>query len=207
MPRQGKPFMDLVSKECPAGLLACLQGESPSTYGPRTLEHTTLGRRLRRASRPSSGTSGAARRKHSAFAEFDAKWRADPDTLPCLRSRISFRDVSRATDTPHDSGSTRATLRIPSSHCPILRLASRNGERPCTYLLGVLSSLPLDWYARRFVVKHVSFFVINPFPIPRRGGESPTPGSGCHRSRWKASGTRWPLLWMGRKDRRRVRPP
>ena len=35
------------------------------------------------------------------------------------------------------------------------------------YLLGVLSSIPLDWYARRFVETHVNFFVFNPFPVPR----------------------------------------
>jgi hypothetical protein len=36
------------------------------------------------------------------------------------------------------------------------------------YLLAVLSSLPLDWYARRFVETNVNFFILNPFPIPRR---------------------------------------
>ncbi len=35
------------------------------------------------------------------------------------------------------------------------------------YLLGVLSSIPLDWYARRFVELGMNFFIINPFPIPR----------------------------------------
>ena len=35
------------------------------------------------------------------------------------------------------------------------------------FVLGVLSSLPLDWYARRFVETHVNYFVFNPFPVPR----------------------------------------
>ena len=30
-----------------------------------------------------------------------------------------------------------------------------------------MSSIPLDWYARRFVETHLTFFVLNPFPIPR----------------------------------------
>ena len=34
-------------------------------------------------------------------------------------------------------------------------------------MIGILSSIPLDWYARRFVETHVSYFVFNPFPIPR----------------------------------------
>ncbi|MXW35554.1 MAG: hypothetical protein F4X00_08760 [Gemmatimonadetes bacterium] len=38
--------------------------------------------------------------------------------------------------------------------------------------MGVLSSLPLDWYARCFVETQVDFFIINPFPVPRRSGDS-----------------------------------
>ncbi len=30
-----------------------------------------------------------------------------------------------------------------------------------------MCSIPLDWYARRFVETHVNYFVFNPFPIPR----------------------------------------
>ena len=40
-------------------------------------------------------------------------------------------------------------------------------ERDQAYLLGVLCSLPLDWYARRFVETHMNFFVFNPLPVPR----------------------------------------
>lgn len=40
-------------------------------------------------------------------------------------------------------------------------------ERDEAFLLGVLSSIPLDWYARRFVETHLTYFTINPFPIPR----------------------------------------
>ena len=31
----------------------------------------------------------------------------------------------------------------------------------------MLSSIPLDWYARRFVEVNLNFYIINPFPIPR----------------------------------------
>jgi hypothetical protein len=43
----------------------------------------------------------------------------------------------------------------------------RGDEGDEAFLLGVLSSIPLDWYARRFVETHVNLFIINPFPIPR----------------------------------------
>ena len=43
----------------------------------------------------------------------------------------------------------------------------RGNKKDEAYLLGVLSSIPLDWYARRFVENHVNFFIFNPLPIPR----------------------------------------
>ena len=42
------------------------------------------------------------------------------------------------------------------------------GNRPDeAFLLGVFSSVPLDWYSRRFVETSMTFFVLNPFPVPR----------------------------------------
>ena len=43
----------------------------------------------------------------------------------------------------------------------------RGDEKDQAFLLGVLSSIPLDWYARRFVEVNLNFFILNPFPIPR----------------------------------------
>jgi hypothetical protein len=43
----------------------------------------------------------------------------------------------------------------------------RGDERDQAFLLGVLSSLVLDWYARRFVETHLNFFLFNPLPMPR----------------------------------------
>ena len=41
------------------------------------------------------------------------------------------------------------------------------------YLLGVLSSLPLDWFSRRYAETHIDFHLFNPFPIPRPGPDNP----------------------------------
>jgi hypothetical protein len=43
----------------------------------------------------------------------------------------------------------------------------RGDDKDEAFLLGVLCSIPLDWYARRFVETHVNYFVFNPLPIPR----------------------------------------
>jgi hypothetical protein len=49
----------------------------------------------------------------------------------------------------------------------------RGDEKDEAFLLGILSSIPLDWYARRFVETHVNYFVFNPFPIPRPERSNP----------------------------------
>jgi hypothetical protein len=46
-------------------------------------------------------------------------------------------------------------------------LRQRGTARDEAYLLGVLSSIPLDWYARRFVEQHMTYEHLNAFPIPR----------------------------------------
>ena len=55
-------------------------------------------------------------------------------------------------------------------------LFPRGDVRDEAYLLGLMCSLPLDWYARRFVETHLTFFVLNPFPVPRPDAESPLRG-------------------------------
>jgi hypothetical protein len=101
-----------------------------------------------------------------AHAEFPLKYRQDRKTLACYTPRIAFRDVARSTD----SRTVRAAL-VPS-HVFITNAAPyvlwvRGDERDQAYLLGILSSLSLDWYARRFVETHVNYFVFNPLPVPR----------------------------------------
>ena len=41
------------------------------------------------------------------------------------------------------------------------------------FLLGVLSSMILDWYARRVVELHLNFHILNGFPIPDPGKGHP----------------------------------
>lgn len=108
----------------------------------------------------------AKRITDSVHREYPLAHVRDARTLSCLYPRIAFRDVSRATD----SRTVRAALvpakvflthKAPFFHWP------RGDERDQAYLLGVLCSLPLDWYARRFVEANLTYFILNPFPIPR----------------------------------------
>ena len=102
----------------------------------------------------------------SPHSEFSLEHVRDCSTLPCLEARIAFRDVARATDRR-----TIIACLIPprvfiTNQGPYF-LWPRGDEKDQAFLLGILCSIPLDWYARRFVETHVNFFIINPFPIPR----------------------------------------
>lgn len=109
---------------------------------------------------------GAKRGSNSTYAEFSPNWLRDSATLPCLKPRIAFRDVSRATD----SRTVRAALIPPNAfvvHTAPHLLWPKGDEKDQAFLLGVLCSVPLDWYARRFVELHLTFGLLYDLPIPR----------------------------------------
>ena len=116
---------------------------------------------------------GGRRTSRSAYFEFtDANWFRNPDTLPCHFARIAFRDVTNRTNQR-----TVVIALVPpkcfiANQAPFL-LWARGDEKDQAFLLGVLSALPLDWYARRFVEIHVNYHVFNPFPIPRPTRDDP----------------------------------
>lgn len=171
-----KKLMDLVAEKKPSGFYPVFKGESfdlwepdTGTYyawaDPQTIFPHLQAKRLRGWSLPSS-----------VFNEFKAgyprEWFEDPDTLPCNFPRIAFRDVTRATD----SRTVRVALVPPGvfiTHQAPTFLWPRGDERDHVFLLGVLSSIPLDWYARRFVETHLTYHVLNPLPIPRPVRDNP----------------------------------
>ncbi len=108
----------------------------------------------------------SAKLARSAFHGMSADSLRDPGSLPCHDVRIAFRDVTRATDTR-----TIRTALLPAevfiTNAAPYFVWLRGDHRDQAYLLGMLSSLCLDWYARRFVEIHLNYHVLNPFPIPR----------------------------------------
>jgi hypothetical protein len=105
------------------------------------------------------------RNSRSAYSAFPMAWAANPKTLPCRHARIVFRNVSRATDTR-----TVRTALIPPervvTHAASCLVWSQGEATDMAYVLGFLSSMPLDWYARRFVEVNLELHIFNAFPIP-----------------------------------------
>lgn len=159
-----KPLMDLESEDQPRGFWPVYKGESFDLWTPDTGTYYAWAdpKRVKPVLQQKRLRGG----RRSAFSEFPRSWLQDEETLPCLRPRIAFRDISRATDTR----TVRVAFVPPrvflANQAPCL-LWPRGDGSDQAFLLGILSSLPLDWYARRFVETHLNFFVLNPFPIPR----------------------------------------
>ena len=115
------------------------------------------------------------RTSKSPFAEFATEHIEDPETLPCLRPRIAFRDITNSTNTR-----TVVTAFVPgevviTNKGPYL-LWPKGNEVDQAFLLGVLSSMILDWYARRVVELNLNFHILNSFPIPDPGEGHPVRG-------------------------------
>lgn len=167
-----KPLMDMESEKRPRGFWPVYKGESFDLWLPDTGTYyawadpgTVLAFLQKKRVR-------GAKKKDSAHGEFPPEHLRREETLPCHAVRIAFRDVTRATDTRTVRAALVPAKLFLANQAPYL-LWPRGDEKDQAYLLGVLSSLPLDWYARQFVETHLNFFVLNPFPVPRPKRDDP----------------------------------
>ncbi|MBC7286462.1 MAG: hypothetical protein H5T86_00155 [Armatimonadetes bacterium] len=161
-----KPLMDLRSRKCPEGYWPVYKGESFDIWQPDTGTYYAWANPERVMAHLQEKRLRAARSRGSPFAEFPQQWLRDPKTLPCLRPRIAFRDVTRATD----SRTVRVALvppRVFLVHTAPFVLWPRGDGKDQAYLVGVLASIPLDWYSRRLVEGHLTYAIFNALPVPR----------------------------------------
>lgn len=101
----------------------------------------------------------------SAYFGLDAAALIEDRALPMDRARVAFRDITNQTNTR----TTVAALVPPGvvliNSAPFLVNRAANAKTEA-YLLGILSSIPLDWYARRYVELHLNFHIFNDLPVP-----------------------------------------
>jgi hypothetical protein len=113
-----------------------------------------------------------ARMARSAFHGLPEQIVADRATLPFHFPRIAFRDVARATDTRTCIAALIPPETICQNSAPYL-LVREGGAREEAFLLAILSSIPLDWYARLYVELHLNMHIFNGLPIPEFDANSP----------------------------------
>jgi len=102
--------------------------------------------------------------------ERSRKWPDTNKSLPCFRPSIAYRRVTHSTN----SRTIIAALIPPEVFMrdadPFL-IWEDGDETNEAYLIGVLSSIPADWYARRFVEKHLDYYIFNGIPVPTENNE------------------------------------
>lgn len=90
---------------------------------------------------------------------------------PFERPRIAVRGVTNPTNSRTLIPALVPKNRLLANTAPYLLVPPAAAEYEA-FLLGVMSSLPFDWYSRRFVETAVNFHLLNAFPIPlKRAGD------------------------------------
>ena len=108
----------------------------------------------------------------AAFYGADPEWLADPNTLPCFYPRIAFRDIA-SSDRPRTVIACLVPPRVfLTNQAPYLYFAGDNSHHEA-YILGVLTSIPFDWYSRRVIELHLNFHILNASPVPRPPEDDP----------------------------------
>jgi hypothetical protein len=163
---QDKPLMNLDAAEQPEDYWPVYKGSSFNLWNPDTgvtyawadpeiVIPVLQSKRLR-----------ASRNRRSPFSEFSMEWLTDKSTLPCLTPRVAYRLVTNRTN----SRTVLCALIPPNTflqHGAPYFLWPRGTIQDQTFVLGVFSSIPLDWCARRFVEMNLTNDIICPLPIPR----------------------------------------
>ncbi|WP_343908562.1 Eco57I restriction-modification methylase domain-containing protein [Nocardioides aquiterrae] len=109
--------------------------------------------------------------RSSAFYGLPGEVASDRATLPCMRPRIVFRDVARSTDSRTCIAALVPGQVVLTNKAPYLWSKDAT-PRDEAFLLGVLSSVPLDWYARRYVEIGMSLEIFNALPVPQPDEDS-----------------------------------
>jgi len=107
----------------------------------------------------------------SAFFGLDASLATDPRSLPCLKPRIAYRQITNATNTRTVLAALVPPKLVLTNAAPYL-LRRAGDEKTEAYLLGCLCSIPLDWYSRRYVEQNLNFHILNGLTIPQPTAES-----------------------------------
>ena len=168
-----KSLMDLASRERPEGYWPVYKGASFDLWNPDTGRYYAWidpGPAL--AWLQKKRLWAKQRVPRSAHREFPRSYIEDAGTLAPLSARVAFRNVTNRTN----RRTVIACLVPPSvliSNAAPYFLFPRGDERDEAFLLGVLSSIPLDWYARRFVEVNLNFFILNSFAVPRPSRGNP----------------------------------
>ena len=156
-----KPLMKIVADQ-PKGFWPIFKGESFDIWSPDTGTYYAWAD----PKKILEILQDKRLRARTSFLGFQASWLRNPNTLPCLTARIAFRDITNRTNRRTVIAALVPPKVFLTNTAPYL-VWPRGDEKDQAFLLGILASLPIDWYSRRFVELHVNFFIFNTLPVPR----------------------------------------
>lgn len=93
--------------------------------------------------------------------------------LAMSHARIALRQIARPTDSRTCIVALIPPQTVLASGAHFLH-RTRGNQSDEAYLLGVMSSIPFDWYARRWIELNFTFELLAPMPIPRPPRTDPT---------------------------------
>jgi len=103
----------------------------------------------------------------SPYSLLPEAWRNDPNTHPMRHPRIAFRDVTNRGNSRTLIAALIPAQVVTTQTAPwVLWLDHSDKERRDAFLLGVLSSIPLDWWARRFIEGHADQEAFDSLRVP-----------------------------------------
>ena len=168
-----KPLMEIGFEECPKGCWPVFSGRNFDLWNPSTDEKPYAYASLGTDSVPASVLQKlykkrrrSQKRQDTAHAEFPKEYVQDYKTLPFYHPRVAFRDVTNRTNRRTCIACLLPASVFLTNKAPYF-LWPRGDAKDQAFLLGVLCSIPLDWYARRVVELNMNFHIVNAFPIPR----------------------------------------
>ena len=167
-----KLLIDLKSKECPKGFWPVFTGKSFDIWMPDTGKYYAYADPKKVTKWLYKKRLNGHKNRRSPHSEFSITVR-DKSALSCFKPRIAFRDVCSS-----EAERTVCVSLLPPKcfvvHKAPYFLFPRGDEKDEAFLLGILSSIPLDWYARRFIsTNSLGFFLLNTFPVPRPSRTNP----------------------------------
>jgi hypothetical protein len=117
-------------------------------------------------------TLQARRQRSDAWRAFPSRVLADESTLPPNNFHIMFRDATNRLN-----GRTMIACLVPpgrfaTNKAPVL-ISGHASAKDTALRLGIMSSVPFDWLARRRVERNMNFFILNALPVPRVGLSDP----------------------------------
>lgn len=163
--KNGIELMDLISENCPEGYWPVYKGVSFDQLNVDSGEYYAWSDPEKVLPYLQQKRLRSMRNKKSAFSKFNAEWNNDKETLPCLNPRIAFRDITNSLDARSVICALIPPNNFLTNKAPYL-LFPKGNEQQITYILGILASISLDWWARRFIGLNLNFFIFNSFPIP-----------------------------------------